>query len=179
MAMATVPRIQLDELLPQVYEDLRRCASRALAGERPGHVYQTTELVHETYMRLAQINRINWREENDILRAAVVVMRRVLIDHARARNARKRDAGKIRRLSASDIEMQVATPTRSLDDVLAVDEALEKLRKFDSRKADILELRYFGGQTIESVAVVLDISEATVKRDWTLAKTWMQRELTV
>lgn len=170
------PRLELDAIFPRVYDELRKFASRSLQNERQDHTFQTTELVHETYVRLARLNEIEWTNRDHIVRAAVGVMRRVLIDYARARGAKKRDVDQlflncpVRRFSES-IEDTPAI------DLLALDEALRKLQILDARKTEIVELRYFGGQDIESVARILGISTATVKRDWALAKAWLFREL--
>lgn len=174
--VAPIGREQLDILLPHVYDELRLCASRALAGERIDHTLQTTALVHEAYVRLARLREIDWKSENDVLRAAVGIMRRVLIDFARAKNAKKRDGKNLSVIPPSD-DFQDATMPEMTFDLLALDEALTKLRQFDERKAEIVELRYFGGQCIESVASLLGISNATVKRDWAITKAWMHREL--
>jgi RNA polymerase sigma factor (TIGR02999 family) len=171
-----LPRDQLDEILPQVYRELHRCASRALDGERDNHSFQTTELIHETYVRLAKLDRIEWANKDHVIRAAVCVMRHVLIDYARARNARKRDEG----------QLQLHAPTRGFSgqvdstpdlELLALDDALKKLANFDERKAHIVELRYFGGQHLEDIARILSVSVGTVKRDWALARAWLLREL--
>ena len=173
--MVGEPRVQLDELLPLVYDDLREFASRELRGERPGHTLQTTALVHEAYVRMARLNQINWNHRDDVLRAAIGVMRRVLIDFARARNAKKRDRSRI----------ELATPTETIADeaaepsfdLLALDDALEKLREIDVAKAEVVELKYFGGQTNDETARILGISLATVKRHWAFSRAWLYREL--
>lgn len=169
-------RIQLDAILPLVYDELRDCASRALANERADHTFQTTELVHEAFVRLAGLREIDWEENKDVLRAAIGVMRRVLIDHARARNAKKRQNG---RLLLSCTRDMIADPKNDSQpiDLLALDSVLEKLHQFDARKAEIVELRYFGGQTIAEIGDLLGISTSTVKREWTFTKAWLGREL--
>lgn len=171
-----ISRIRLDAILPLVYEELRACASRALANERFDHTFQTTELVHETYVRLANLREINWDDDKDVLRAAVAVMRLVLIDYARARKAKKRSGGRILLSCSGETYRDPASDPQSID-LLALDTVLEKLRTIDSRKADIVELRYFGGQTIEEVAGLVGVSIATVKREWTFARAWLHREL--
>ena len=171
-----ISRIRLDAILPLVYEELRSCASRALANERHDHTFQTTELVHETYVRLANLREINWDDKKDVLRAAVAVMRLVLIDYARARNAKKRDGGRILLSCSSEMYRDPASDPPPID-LLMLDLVLEKLRSVDPRKAEIVELRYFGGQTIEEVAELLGVSMATVKRDWTFTRAWLHREL--
>ncbi|MFK7768386.1 MAG: ECF-type sigma factor [Mariniblastus sp.] len=173
--MAFEKRINLDELMSLVYDDLRQFASSALRNERPGHTLQTTALVHETYLRLAGIREIDWKDKDDVLRAAIGVMRRVLIDCARQKNALKRDVQ----------HLQLTCPTGKFSDaikppdfdLLALDEALLRLRDVDPVKAEIVELRYFGGQKLEDVSRITELSLATVKRHWTFAKAWLFREL--
>ena len=170
------PRSELDSIFPRVYDELRRFASQTLQNERQDHTFQTTELVHETYVRLARLNEIKWTNQDHIVRAAVGVMRRVLIDYARARGAKKRDVEQLFLNCPSQGFSESVDDTPAID-LLALDEALRKLHKLDDRKTEIVELRYFGGQNIESVARILGISTATVKRDWALAKAWLFREL--
>ena len=174
--VAKFSRFQLDAILPLVYDELRDCASRALANERADHTFQTTELVHEAFVRLANLHEINWNENKDVLRAAVGIMRRILIDHARARNALKRNGGQILLTCSEDSLPNQENNTQPID-LLALDLVLEKLHSFDPRKAEIVELRYFGGQTVAEVAELLSISTATVKREWTFTKAWLGREL--
>ena len=174
--MGEISEVQLDDVLPIVYDELRHVAARLMSNERAGHSLQTTELVHEAYMRLAKIEQFDWNNQQHILRIAVGVMRHVLIDYARKRNAKKRDPQQLFLLCPNAGFENSIEPPPSLD-LLALDEALTQLRKLDERKADIVELRYFGGQSIEKTAEVLEVSVATVKRDWALAKAWMYREL--
>lgn len=169
-------RIRLDEILPEVYADLKSIASRALRNERAGHSYQTTELVHEIYLRLSMIKSIDWNDHGHLLRAAAGVVRRVLIDYARSRQAIKRTPDQ------TPPSPEVEPPPGWIDspedvDLLELEEALTRLETFDARKAEIVQLRYFAGQDNESIAKVLGISPTTVKREWTLARTWLQREL--
>lgn len=168
-------RLQLDELLPLVYDDLRNYASHALQNERSGHTLQTTALVHEAYVRLARLKEIDWEKKGDVLRASVGIMRRVLIDFARAKKAKKRDVGHLLLMCPKEGFSEAVMPPSF--DLLALDEALKKLRVFDQAKADVVELRYFGGQTLQDVADILDVSLATVKRHWAFAKAWLFREL--
>jgi RNA polymerase sigma factor (TIGR02999 family) len=168
-------RVRLDEILPMVYEDLRRYASGALRREPTDHAMQTTDLVHEAFLRLANINQIQWADKDHLMRAAVGAMRRVLIDYARARKTQKRDPGRMAAAPSGGFEGVAGTAPQI--DLLALDEAITKLQSFDPRKAEIIELRFFGGQEIESVARILKVSPTTVKRDWTLAKAWLAREL--
>lgn len=174
--MSDASQQQLDDVLPIVYDELRVLASRVMAGERAGHSFQTTELVHEAYLRLAKIEKIDWANQNHIMRVAVGVMRRVLIDYARKHNAKKRDPNQLFLQSPVGSFQNSTEPMPGID-LLALDEALKNLRAFDERKAEIVELRYFGGQDVQSVAKILDVSTTTVKRDWAIAKAWMYREL--
>jgi RNA polymerase sigma factor (TIGR02999 family) len=169
-------RFQLDQILPVVYDELRKFASRVLDDERESHSFQTTELVHETYVRLAKIDKIEWTNQDHVLRAAIGVMRRVLIDYARGRNAKKRNPEQLL-LQCPNSGFDGAIDPPPEVDLIALDEALVKLAEFDPRKAEVVEMRYFGGQDILTIARLLGISPATVKRDWTLAKTWLHREL--
>ena len=169
-------REQLDQVLPEIYDELRKLASKAMAGERNGHSFQTTELVHEAFMRLANFNQFDWANENHVKRVAVCVMRRVLIDYARKHNAKKRDPSQLFLQCPVSGFGQTREPTPSID-LLALDEALERLRAMDERKSTIVELRYFGGQSVENIASILEVSPTTVKRDWAMAKAWLYREL--
>ena len=160
-----------------VAERVRRSiASRALKREHPGHSYQTTELVHEAYLRLAEIRLMEWQSQDHVLRAAVGVVRRILIDYARAQKSQKRDISQAgARLPVGNVALVTLDP--DCIDLLALDEALTKLREIDERKADIVELKFFGGQDNDATARLLEISLSTVKRDWTLARAWLLREL--
>ncbi len=169
-------RIRLDEVLPEVYGDLKAIASRALTQERVDHSYQTTELVHEVYLRLASIKEIDWSDPDQLLRAAVGVVRRVLIDYARARKTQKRNPGPFRVVSAANNFNDCVANVPEFD-LLELEEALEKLKMFDERKAELVQLRYFGGQDIDTIARLLSVSATTIKREWALAKAWLQREL--
>jgi RNA polymerase sigma factor (TIGR02999 family) len=163
----------LDRLLPVVYAELRRIASRRLRRERSGHTLQPTALVHEAYLRLVQAPEVDWRDRAHFFAVAARVMRQVLVDHARTRDAAKRGGG------AHKVAIEeVAEPRVSVDvDLLALDQALGRLTDLDPEQARVVELRYFGGLTIEETAEVMNVSPATVKRDWTLAKAWLRREL--
>lgn len=174
--MTNNSRLQLDEILPEVYNELRQFASRALRNERDSHSFQTTELVHETYVRLAGISRMEWTDEDHVLRAAIGVMRRVLIDHARKKNSKKRNPEQLKLVCPnSGFDEKVDAPPEL--ELIALDEALTKLAGIDPRKAEVVELRYFGGQEVAEVARLLNLSTATVKRDWTFAKAWLLKEL--
>jgi RNA polymerase sigma factor (TIGR02999 family) len=162
----------LEELLPLVYDQLRRMAARYLRDERPGHTLAPTALVHEAYLRLAGAD-LELQDRAHFLALASGVMRRVLMDHARTRNRQKRGAG-AHLLSLDEIR---EIPSDNIAELLGLDLALEELAKFDARKARIVELTYFGGLTYDEVAGVLNISSVTVHRDLRLAKAWLEREL--
>lgn len=167
----------LDALVPLVYEELRRLAHAQLRRERSGHTLNTTDLVHEAYGRLVRLDQIEWQDRAHFLAMAARAMRRVLINYAEARRAAKRGGGQAP-LSLSDAAIQVADlPATSLDDLLALDTALTALADLDARQARVVECRFFGGMTVEETAAVLEVSPATVKRDWTLARAWLNREL--
>jgi RNA polymerase sigma-70 factor (ECF subfamily) len=161
-----------DALIPIVHEELRRLAHRYMRGERAGHTLQTTALVNEAYMRLVDIERIEWRGRGHFFAMAATLMRRILVDHARDRDRDKRGGGVVL-TSLGDKAIAAAS---SLD-VLALDEALDRLSEMDPQQARIVELRFFAGMTIEETADALDISPATVKRDWTWAKAWLHQQL--
>ncbi len=164
----------LDDLLPLVYEELRRVAASYVRRERPGQALQPTALVHEAYLRLIDQRRVQWRNRAHFYGVAAQIMRRVLVDQFRATRAEKRGAGWTR-VALFD-EMMPAAAAVDVD-VLALDEALRRLAVFDPQQARIVELRYFGGLTIEEAAEVLKISSATVVREWTIARAWLRAEL--
>lgn len=165
--------VSLEDLLGLAYRDLRSLAARYLQGEDVGHTLQPTALVHEAVLRLMDQQGARYHDRHHLVAIAAHAMRRVLVDHARRRHARKRDAG-VRVELAEDL---VAARFED-DEVLAVDDALERLGALDPRQAQIVELRYFAGFSIEDTATQLGVSPATVKRDWMLARAWLQRELT-
>lgn len=173
--MANV-KILLDEVVPEVYRDLRALASRALKNEPDDHTFQTTELVHEAYLRLAEVKQIEWEDANHVKRAAVGVVRRVLIDYARAKRSGKRNSQELKKLPSSDQFSELVASPLSYD-LLALDEALERLLELDQRKASVVELRFFGGMELDSISQVLSISYATAKRDWAFARAWLLKEL--
>ena len=163
----------VDELLPLVHQDLRALAAGYMANERPGHSLQPTALVNEAYLRLVRIDRMDWKGKAHFLAMAATEMRRVLVDHARARNAQKRGQG----LQVETLDERAALTEGGSVDVLAVDVALEKLARVSERQARTVELRFFGGLTLEEVAAVLGVSRDTVKADWRFARAWLKREL--
>jgi len=158
---------------PIIYRELRQIASRQLAGERADHTLQPTALVHEAYMRLINQHSVDWQNRAHFFSIAAETMRRILVNHAVQRNAQKRGAG------ATRIELDEAVSyydQRELD-LVALDDALKSLAEFDPKQAKIVELRFFGGLTVEETASVLDVSESTVKREWRMAKSWLKTRL--
>ena len=166
-------RRALDALLPLVYSELRRVAARQLRHERDDHSLQPTALVHEAYLRLVVQRRADWRSRAHFFGVAAQVMRRILVDHARRRLADKRGDG-VRSVS---IEQAMETPAVHAIPILDLEDALERLASIDAGLVKIVELRAFGGLTIEEVAQVLNVSPSTVKREWRTAKAWLTREL--
>ncbi len=163
----------LDKLVPFVYEELRRLARHYMRGERKGHLLQTTALVNEAYIKLVDSSRVRWQDRNHFVAVAAQMMRRVLVDIARSRNYQKR-GGDFQRVTLAD---NVAISLNKNEDLVALNEALEKLTEIDERKGKVVELRFFGGLTVEETAEVLKVSPDTVMRDWKFAKVWMLREL--
>jgi RNA polymerase sigma-70 factor, ECF subfamily len=166
-------RAALDQLIPIVYDHLRQLAGRYMRRERVGHTLQTTALVHEVYLRLIDQRQARFENRAHFFAIAAQLMRRIVVDHARTQQRAKR-GGAAQRLSLD--EAALLTPAQSAE-VLALDEALETLAEIDERKSRVIEMRYFGGLSVEETAAVLDVSENTVIRDWALAKAWLQREL--
>jgi RNA polymerase sigma factor (TIGR02999 family) len=164
----------LGAMIPEVYEQLRNLAQDYLRGERANHTLQATALVHEAYLRLRDQRKVDWRNRAQFLGIAAQMMRRVLKNHASARTAAKRGGEDQLRLT---LDEAIEFYQRSEIDVAAVDEVLVELEKLDPRQAQIVELRFFGGLTIEEIAKLLQISPATVKREWSTAKLWLQHEL--
>jgi RNA polymerase sigma factor (TIGR02999 family) len=163
----------LEQMIPLVYDELRRLAHRHLQHEPPGHTLQSTALVHEAYLRMMDQNA-KWRNRAHFFGIAAQMMRRVLVDHARSRGAAKRGEG-IRMVT---LDAGIAAPEKRDVDIEALDEALANLRKIDPRQEKIVELRFFAGLSIEDTSEVLQLSPATVKREWATAKAWLYRELT-
>ncbi|WP_291985536.1 sigma-70 family RNA polymerase sigma factor [Luteitalea sp.] len=161
------------ELFPIVYEELRRLAASALRRERTDHTLQPTALVHEAFLRLAETPGTSWENRAHFVAVAARVMRRVLVDHARGRNALKRGNGEIR-VPIDDVDV----PAVGQDvDLVALDDALARLAMLDERQARIVELRFFGGLSVPETAALIGASERTVKRDWQVARAWLTREL--
>lgn len=163
----------LDRLLPVVYDHLRGIARRELRRERPDHTLNATALVHEAYLRLVELDRINWESRAHFFGAAAQAMRRILISYARMKKAEKRGSG-AEHVSLDDA---IVLARERPDRMLALDLALQQLAERDERQARVVECRYFAGMTVEETGTALGISPATVKRDWTLARAWLNREL--
>jgi RNA polymerase sigma-70 factor (ECF subfamily) len=163
-----------EDLFPLVYDDLRRLAARYLRRERAGHTLQPTALVHESFCRLVELDRTRWQDRAHFFAVAARAMRRILVEHARKRGAKKR-GGMQRALSLGRIPDVPEERDRYL---VALDEALLDLAAFDDRQSRIVELRFFGGLSIVETAEVLGLSHATVEREWALAKAWLYREMT-
>jgi RNA polymerase sigma factor (TIGR02999 family) len=163
----------LDKLVPLVYDDLRRMARRYMRGQRDGHTLQTTALVNEAYVRLIDSSRVKWHDRTHFFAISARLMRRVLIDFARAKNSLKRGGEQIQITLAEEIE----APMEKETDLVALDEALRILAKLSLRQSQIVELRYFGGLSEEEIAETLKISTRTVRRDWNVARAWLYREL--
>lgn len=163
----------LRKLVPLVHQDLHKAAKRLMAGERPSHTLQTTALINEAYLRLVDIRRINWQNRVHFLAICAQVMRRVLTDYARSRHYQKRGGG----APQISLDETALISSRPDPDLAALDDALKALFVFDERKSRIVELRFFGGLTVEETAEALNISPETVMRDWKLAKVWLLREV--
>jgi RNA polymerase sigma factor (TIGR02999 family) len=161
------------KLIPLVYAELRRLAAHYLRGERGDHTLQPTALVHEAYLRLTKMHTVDWQGRSHFFAIAATVMRRILVDHARAQRAKKRQAF---REAVSFDELLVVSLARSAE-LIALDDALAKLAKLDARRSKIVELRFFGGLNEEETGAVLGVSARTVKRDWRVAKAWLYNEV--
>jgi RNA polymerase sigma factor (TIGR02999 family) len=166
-------RQALEKLTPLVYDELRRLAGRYLRQERAGHTLQSTALVHEAYMKLVGQNNVRWQNRAHFFGIAAQMIRRILVDYARARKADKRGSG-AEKLS---LDEAIALPGGQDLDLVALDDALEGLAKIDPRQSRLVELRFFAGLTIEETAEVMQMSLATAKRDWVSAKAWLSREV--
>jgi RNA polymerase sigma factor (TIGR02999 family) len=163
-----------DELLPLVYEELRRLAAKKMSQEKPGQTLQATALVHEAYIRLVGEEAQNWSGSTHFFSAAAEAMRRILVDNARRKKRLKRGGG-MQKLSFESGEINIEKPS---DDLIALDEALAKLASTDKVKADLVKLRYFAGLTLEQAANILGLSQTTAKRHWTYARAWLYRKIT-
>jgi RNA polymerase sigma factor (TIGR02999 family) len=162
-----------EDVLNAVYSELRMMADRYLQRERPDHTLQPTALVHEAYLRLVGQTRVSWQNRSHFFGVAAQMMRRILVDHARTRNRQKR-GGAQPRLA---LEQVIDQPECYGPDLVALDAALSRLAEFDLRKSRVVELRFFGGLSVEETAQVLDVSSQTVQRDWQVAKAWLYQEM--
>lgn len=163
----------LEKLTPQVYRELHRAAKGCMRAEREGHTLQTTALINELYLRLTDLQEVDWQNRAHFFALCARQMRRILTDQARARHSNKRGGG----AQPISLDSAPAVSTRLHPEVLAIDDALKALSKVDSRKSQVVELRFFGGLNVEETAEVLKVSPDTVVRDWKLAKAWLLREL--
>jgi RNA polymerase sigma factor (TIGR02999 family) len=166
-------RLAEGRLISIVYTHLKKIAASRLRRERPDHSLEPTALVHEAYLRLIKIQDINWEGRSHFYRISATVMRRILVDHARANQARKRGDG----VQQVTLDSGLPSGGKALIDVLAVDEALTRLATFDERQATILELHFFSGLTFDEIARQLGVSTRTVKRDWTMSRAWLREQL--
>lgn len=164
----------LEKLTPILYKELHRMAHRYMRQERPGHTLQTTALINEAYLRLIGWKNVRWQNRAQFFGVSARLMRKILVDFARSRNYAKRGAG-ARVISLEDAP---GVSTDRARDIVALDEALERLAAMDARKSQIVELRFFGGLSLEETAEVLKVSSRTIRREWELAKTWLGREMT-
>jgi RNA polymerase sigma factor (TIGR02999 family) len=161
-----------DELMPLVYDELRRMAKRQWRGQRAGQTLDATALIHEAYLRLADQTEVRWQNRAHFFGVAAKAMRHIVVDHVRTRRAAKR-GGAARRVPLDAVSVAIERPV----DVVALDDALQSLAALDQRKSQVVELKYFGGLAVREIAEVLHVSEETVARDWRLARTWLLREL--
>jgi len=166
-------RQALDKLTPLVYEELRHHAARYLRRERRGHTLQTTALIHEAYLRLIDARDVHWQSRAHFFAIAANLMRRILVEHARRRDADKRGGSHIR----VQLDDALAVADEPDVDLLAIDEALDRLAAIDPQQARVVELRFFSGLSVEETAAALGVSPKTVKRDWSVARAWLRREI--
>jgi RNA polymerase sigma factor (TIGR02999 family) len=176
ISLSSGNREALNDLLPLVYDELRTIARRRLRYERSGHTLDTTALVHEAYLKLIQLDRVQWQSRAHFLAIAAQAMRNILVSHARGKKRIKRGGG------APHVSLDEAEDVSDLnaieaDRILALDEALERLAELNPRHARVVEYRFFGGMTIEETAAVLNVSPGTTRRDWSLLRAWLGREL--
>lgn len=162
-----------EALIPLVYDELRRIARRRLRAERPDHTLESAALVHEAYFRLLEAEAPSWHDRAHFFGVAAQIMRHILVDHARHRRAAKRGGGGPR----LTLDTKIALMPKKEVDLLALDDALNKLASLDLQQSRMIEMKFFGGLSIEETATVLDISPATVKREWATARAWLQREM--
>jgi RNA polymerase sigma factor (TIGR02999 family) len=172
-------RSALDRLTPLIYQELRYLAHRYMRHERGGHTLQTTGLVNEAFMRLVDVQGIDWQDRAHFLAVSARIMRRILVEAARARASAKRGGGmaRVEHSTAVDFDAMPATRPDRAAELCALDDALDALARMDARRAHVIELRFFGGLTVEETADLLKVSRQTVMRDWKLARAWLAREL--
>ena len=163
----------LERLIPLVYDELHRIARNHIGHEGVGHTLQATALINEAYLRLVDAQDVAWQDRTHFLAVSARIMRHILVDHARSRRYQKR-GGNVDKVTFDEALVVTNEPTQ---DFVALDDALEALARFDERKSRVVELRFFGGLTVDETALVLKVSPDTVMRDWRLAKVWLQREL--
>jgi RNA polymerase sigma-70 factor, ECF subfamily len=163
----------LDKLTPIIYQELHRLARRYMKGERPGHSLQTTALVNEAYLRLVDYKRMQWQNRAHFFAVSAQVMRRILVEHARRHNLKR--GGAVQHVSLDEAAEVSGGRTA---DLVALDDAMNQLARLDPRKVQVVEMRFFGGLSVEETAEVLKVSPVTVMRDWNTAKAWLYRELT-
>lgn len=166
-------RDALNQLFPLVYDELRSIARRRLRAERAGHTLDTSGLVHEAYFKLVQLDRVRWNSRAHFLAIAAQAMRNILVSHARSRKRLKRGGG----APHASLDEAQDLPAEEADRILSLDDSLERLAAVNPRHARLVECRFFGGMTIEETAIALEVSPATVKRDWSLVRHWLGREL--
>ena len=162
-----------EELLPIVYEELRRMAKGYMRGENSGHTFQTTELIHEAYLKMSASEDPDWKNRNHFFGVAANAMRQILVDYARGK-ARKKRGGSPHRI---DLEMTALLSADHSSKIVALDEALKELAQFDERKSKVVELKFFGGMKIEEMSELLEVSPITIKRDWKFARAWLLNKL--
>ncbi|HEY9503761.1 MAG TPA: sigma-70 family RNA polymerase sigma factor [Pyrinomonadaceae bacterium] len=163
----------LNELTPLVYGELRQQAARYMRKERPGHSLQATALINEAYLRLIDVKNVQWQNRAHFFAIAANLMRRILVDHARRRDAEKRGGSQI----LLTLDDALVAPKHGDVELLAIDQALTKLATIDSQQARVVELRFFSGLTVEETATALNVSPKSVKRDWSVARAWLRREI--
>ncbi len=160
--------LALEQLMPLVYDELRRMARRYMKKQPSGHTFQTTELIHEAYLKLAGGKEQNWQNRAHFFGVAAQAMRHILVDYARAKNSQKR---------GGRLEKNTIVSTNQSGEIVRLDDALKQLAVLDERKSRVVEMKFFGGLTVDEIAEVLKVSPETVKRDWSFSKTWLLREL--
>ena len=164
---------ELEKVAPLVYDELRQLAHRYMSGERPDHTLQTTALVNEAYLHLAQLSKPHWQDRSHFFAGAARLMRHILVDHARGRQRAKRGSG----VAKVELTEAAALAEEQAGEVVDLNEALERLTELDRRASQVVELKYFGGMNYDEIAEVLGISAITVRRDWEFAKAWLHKEL--